>query len=148
MKHSHSTLFLMELIISILFFSLASAVYIQLFAKAHILGNKTTNENHALTETQNLAESFLATEGNLSEMKTLFSNAELIDKSLKLYYDKNWSSTTSYDACYVAILDTSRKEKDFCVADISVKSYNKDEDNVIYSLTVMHHIKERRANIE
>ncbi len=64
MKHSRSSLFLMELIVAILFFSLASAVCMQLFAKAHTLSKKSINENHAVNEAVSLAETFLACGGD------------------------------------------------------------------------------------
>ena len=59
MKSSKSSLFLMELIIAILFFSLASAVCIQLFVKSHLLGKTTTEANHALLMCQNFSEIYL-----------------------------------------------------------------------------------------
>ena len=59
MKSSKVSLFLMELIIAILFFALASAVCIQLFVKSHLLGNTTIRENHALLMCQNLSEIYL-----------------------------------------------------------------------------------------
>ena len=59
MKSSKSSLFLMELIIAILFFSLASAVCIQLFVKSHTLGKTTTDENKSLLMCQNFSEIFL-----------------------------------------------------------------------------------------
>ena len=46
----------MEMIIAILFFSLASAVCIQLFARSHLLSTQTVNQNHAVVQAQNLAE--------------------------------------------------------------------------------------------
>lgn len=52
------------MIIAILFFSLASAVCIQLFAKSHLLSTQTVNQNHAVIQAQNLAESYLALEGD------------------------------------------------------------------------------------
>ena len=58
----------MEMIIAILFFSLASAVCIQLFAKSHLLSTQTVNKNHAVILAQNLAESYLAAEGDLGAM--------------------------------------------------------------------------------
>lgn len=59
MKSSKSSLFLMELIIAILFFALASAVCIQLFVKSHLLGKTTTAENKALLMCQNFSEIYL-----------------------------------------------------------------------------------------
>ena len=47
-KNSSSSLFLMELIIAILFFSLASTVCIQLFVKAHLLTEKSVNINQSI----------------------------------------------------------------------------------------------------
>lgn len=65
MKSSKSSLFLMELIISILFFALASAVCIQLFVKAHLLDQKTNRQNQTVIWTQNLSSLWKACEGDL-----------------------------------------------------------------------------------
>lgn len=75
----------MEMIIAILFFSLASAVCIQLFAKSHLLSTQTVNQNHAVIQAQNLAESYLALEGDINAMQDLFSPSEQIsDDTLRL----------------------------------------------------------------
>ena len=73
------------MIIAILFFSLASAVCIQLFAKSHLLSTQTVNQNHAVIQAQNLAESYLALEGDINAMQDLFSPSEQIsDDTLRL----------------------------------------------------------------
>lgn len=59
MKSSKTSLFLMELIIAILFFSISSAVCIQLFVKSHLLDQKTQEENRLLITCQNLNEIYL-----------------------------------------------------------------------------------------
>ncbi len=56
MKTSKSSMFLMELIIAILFFSLASAVCIQLFVKSHLLSSAASDDSRALLLCQNLSE--------------------------------------------------------------------------------------------
>ena len=48
MKHSKTGLFLMELIIGILFFSLASAICIEIFVKAHLMNNESVQKSHAV----------------------------------------------------------------------------------------------------
>ena len=58
MHSSKNSLFLMELILSILFFTLTAAVCLQLFVKAHVLSQDTINLNHAVTQAQNFAEIF------------------------------------------------------------------------------------------
>ena len=72
----------MEMIIAILFFSLASAVCIQLFARSHLLSTQTVNQNHAVIQAQNLAESYLSLEGNVAAMQDLFSPSELTDENI------------------------------------------------------------------
>ena len=148
MKHSRSTLFLLELIIAIFFFSVASTVCIQLFAKSHLLSKQTINENHAVTQTQNLAESFLGSDGNFLEMKKHFPNAEYIDNSLALYFDNDWNSCNVNNAHFVATLDYALTDTNLCTADIAVSTYNSDNPKVLYSIELIHHIKERRGDLE
>lgn len=67
MKNSKSSLFLMELIIVILFFSLSSAVCIQMFVKAHLLGKTTVDQSNSLLWCQNLTEIYSASIGDYYE---------------------------------------------------------------------------------
>lgn len=114
MKSSNSSLFLMELLISILFFSLASAVCIQLFVKAHLLDIKTEEKSQAVIWMQNLAELWQASSGNLNivgshlsadlseEEKCALSYSE-DGKSLSLSFDGGFTLTDS-DAVYLFTL--------------------------------------------
>lgn len=150
MRHSRSSLFLMEMILAILFFSLASAVCIQLFAKSHTLGKLTINQNHALIQTQNLAEGFLAAEGDLEKISSLFplSDFDANDNSITLYFDDNWSPVEVGNAVYQAVLMESFFEQDgFISADISVTECNQNK-TILYSLQVKQHIPERGGSHE
>ena len=60
---SRSGLFLMELIISILFFSLASAVCVKLFVSSHTISKDSVELNHSLEWCQNVAEAFYGSNG-------------------------------------------------------------------------------------
>ncbi len=55
MKRSKSGLFLMEMMFAILFFSVAGAVCLQLFAKAHMLSRDAALLNEAVTHCQSAA---------------------------------------------------------------------------------------------
>ena len=55
-----SSLFLLELIIAILFFSLTSAVCVQIFVRAHLISRQTREENIALEKISGVTEVFLA----------------------------------------------------------------------------------------
>lgn len=132
MKHSKSSLFLMELIISILFFSLASTVCIQMFAKSHALSEQTVNENHAMIQAQNLAESFLASEEEMNET---------------IYFDENWKKCTEDIAAYYAGITSYPIENGLLSADIIVAPCSGQEE-AIYTLFLQHHIPERRGSHE
>ena len=96
MKHSRFSLFLMEMIIAILFFfSLASAVCIQLFARSHLLSTQTVNQNHAVIQAPESWQESISLEGNVAAMQDLFSPSELTDENtLRLAFDCSWNLCT------------------------------------------------------
>lgn len=150
MKHSKSALVLMELIIVILFFSLAGTVCIQLFAKSHLLSRRTVNENHAVIHAQNLAECFLATEGDIAQMNSLFEAhvPDMPDDTLMLLFDKDWQESDADNACYSACLIVHPETEGLISADITISSYPSASQDSIYTLTVTHHIPKRRAELD
>ena len=149
MKHSKSALFLMELILALLFFALASTVCIRLFSKAHLIRIQTINENHAVMHAQNLAETFLATEGDLAQMKLLLPYASETDseKRILMLFDSNWNACTSESADYFADLTAFPSQDGLITADITIAPYDSSGET-IYTLTISHHIAERRGKLE
>lgn len=150
MKHSRSSLFLMEMIIAILLFSLASAVCIQLFARSHLLSTQTVNQNHAVIQAQNLAESYLSLEGNVATMQDLFSPSELTDENtLRLAFDSSWNLCTAEDNAgfYAELKSTPAEETGIMKGEITVYDVSTPE-SPIYTLSVMHHTAERRGSHE
>ena len=121
----------MELILSILFFALASTACVQLFVKAHLLGIETEEENHALLLCQNLSEIYLGTisENNAADpellkdqMLVLLKEDETLagvqaspggaeglsekdDFTLLLGYDSEWHSCDIDQSCYQVIFN-------------------------------------------
>lgn len=89
MKHSKSSLFLMELIIALLFFSLASTVCIRLFVNAHSLSSQTVDTNYAVNYAQNMAESFIGCGGDLQTMQTVIDKSQLSEVDYALYLEQN-----------------------------------------------------------
>ena len=72
---SKSGIFLMELILSILFFSIAAAVCVKLFVTAHQLSDQSVNLNHAVAMAESIAEAFYGCNGNAGELENLFPDA-------------------------------------------------------------------------
>lgn len=94
-KSSRSALFLMELIFSILFFALASAVCVQLFVKAHLLSVSTQELNHALTSAQSAAASLQAKQGDAAAALGVLGG-----EGDTLYYNANWQPCAEAEAAY------------------------------------------------
>lgn len=153
---SRSGLFLMELIISILFFSLAGAVCVRLFVNAHIVSRDSVELNHALEWTQNVAEAFYGCNGDQKEMGKLFENICLDgetndDTGFYLLFDGEFCplalteeqrngnlSDVHYD--YLIEVDIS-SEKELLVCHIwagkaASESMNPREQEAIYELSV------------
>ena len=89
-KNSKSGLFLIEIIFAILFFSVASAICVQLFAKAYLISEDSRNRTMAATFGQSAAECFKAGGGSLDEIRELLGGAVFGD-TLTLCYDSGWN---------------------------------------------------------
>ena len=154
MNHSKSSLFLMELIISILFFSLASAVCIRLFAKSHLISQATIEQNKAITYAQNLAECWYASEGSTTDMHRLLSETILTydDTSIFFLFDKEWNIITSLDndSSYYAAELSNLPDSEGNMLHSCIKVYPLPAQQInrppreIYSLDLLLHINERR----
>lgn len=177
MKHSKSSLFLMELIIAILFFSLASAVCIQMFAKAHLLSAQTVNQNNAVIQAQNLAEVFLSNDGDITQVASFFDNSsfDADSNSVTLFFDEAWNPGNEVSCFYSASLTCTREEqKKLLIGSILVRKHSMADipatasvegsavedptgdgftvdgsaEDTIYSLEVVHHVAGRRSDLE
>ncbi len=72
-----SSLFLMELIIAILFFSLSAAVCVQLFATAYRISAESTYRDAATLQAQSMAALFCAADGELDAVLTYTNASEV-----------------------------------------------------------------------
>ncbi len=146
MKSSKSNLFLLELIISILFFSIASAACIQLFVKAHLLDDKTKEQNFAVTWSQNLAELWQFSAGDINIVyKQLSGDYDITDgsvilsdnsQSLKLSFDKEFSLSDS-QIVYHAILSDCGYDSSTQLLNAEI-SFTKGSET-FYTLPLMYH---------
>ena len=102
-RRHRSSLFLLELILVIFFFSLASAVCIQLFVKAHLTEQETKALNHAIPLAESAAEAFHSVSGNLEELAALFPEGHFSDAedSFQIFYDEAWHPAEEGEGVYV-----------------------------------------------
>lgn len=95
-----STLFLLELILGIFIFSIASAICIQLFVKAHTISKDTTALNAALVQTQNAAAVLDSSNGSMEALKTAFPKGKLTGDTFLLYFDAKHQICEEKDAAF------------------------------------------------
>lgn len=132
-----SSLFLMELMIAILFFSLASAVCVQLFVKAHLLSRETADLNQAVNQAQSTAEVLRGTDCSSSSISQYLPQAELDSQGFTLYYDSGWNSCKKEMAQYELRTELSFRPQ-MLYSHITVTKA--DEKEPIYQLDVNRHL--------
>lgn len=125
-RHNNtSSLFLLELILAVLFFSVASALCIQIFTKAHLMSQDARDLNFAVNEVSSMAE-------------------QMPDDSLQdaaAYYDSSYASCKKADAVYVLTVHYE-PEDTLLKAHISMDTVADNRN--IYTLDITKH-RQRRA---
>lgn len=125
-RHNNtSSLFLLELILAVLFFSVASALCIQIFTKAHLMSQDARDLNFAVNEVSSMAE-------------------QMPDDSLQdaaAYYDSSYASCEKADAVYVLTVHYE-PEDTLLKAHISMDTVADNRN--IFTLDVTKH-RQRRA---
>ncbi len=147
-SNSKTSLFLMELIVAVFFFSLSAAVCVRLFVDAHLLAQKTVNLNNALTWSQSLAESFTGEKGNLEKIGKLYPSAFVTEKSLILFFDKDWKiiSDDLSSASYEAILNVETKAASEVYSDVTDYDVPLIGNAIVGNITVVD-VKDIAENI-
>ena len=146
-----SSLFLMELILAILFFSVASAVCVQFFVKSHLLSQDSNALNHAANECANVAEVLDTAEtvaDGITLLNHLYPDNAYTDNSqdnpsteaeITIYYDENFLPCGAEASMYTLSLYIQHSgqmmtaDMEFC---------NKDSHE-LYQLHTEHHIARR-----
>ncbi len=99
---SQSSLFLIELIFVIFFFSLASMLCVQVFVKAHLISKEAKEESLGSTLVSSVAEAVSDTDtsGTETVFEELFPEAVKTNNGWQIAYDENGTAISSEDASY------------------------------------------------
>ena len=97
-----SSIFLLELMIAILFFCLASAVCIRLFVKSHTISLETQNLNMALNQVSSVAEVFRSGTDMKEFLEREFPDYEEKSENLLflVYYNEDWEPCREREAIF------------------------------------------------
>ena len=151
-----SSLFLMELILAILFFSVASAVCVQFFVKSHLLSRDSNALNHAVNECSGAAELMRAA-GSVSEYIELLESQypkgvypaldgtgeAPSDLNITLHYDQAFSPCDQTAAFYSLKLHLEQEDQLLLLSMQVIRPGEKEE--ILYELNTSHHIARRTA---
>ena len=155
-RHNNtSSLFLLELILAVLFFSVASALCIQIFTKAHLMSQDARDLNFAVNEVSGMAEQIssgtlhpataassgdtaASSDDTASDPSTQISNDAWQDDTA--YYDSSYASCEKSDAVYVLTVHYE-PEDTLLKAHISMDTIADNRN--IYTLDVTNHLQRR-----
>ncbi len=109
-KNSNSSLFLIELIIAILFFSIGSAVCVQAFVRAHLLSRSAQDLSFASAQVSSAASVVKYTDGTLESVSEYFpeitQSSDADGSELVLCYDSSRAPCPEADAAYIMTIRT------------------------------------------
>lgn len=144
MHNSKASLFLMEIMMSILFFTIAAVVCIQLFVKAHTLNNQTENLANATMIAQNISECFLSSQDNnsIDEYLSSLPNYESKENTIIIYYDQYWNICKKEYANYSTSLFF---EDDSDFATLKVVITDTQKNNEIFNHSLKKHLQRRAS---
>ncbi len=130
-----SSLFLMELIVAILFFSLAAAVCVRLFVKSHTLEQDSVSLTHAVNAASSAADIFRSQNDVYSFLKEQFPKGEKTETGYAYYYDEHWKLCSASEGCFTVQFSTA-DASDLLKGTITVTKGNE----LLYELTVQKYI--------
>ncbi len=139
MHNSKASLFLMELMVVILFFSISSAVYVQLFMKGHQINNTTQDLSTANIIAQNISECFLSCDGSMEQTLHFLDEFEQSQNVVYSYYDNMGNVCTKDSSKYIEVLTFSDDDK-YNYMDIQIVTAS--DNKSIYQFTMKKYRKE------
>ena len=139
MRKQHApkaTLFLMELVIVIFFFSICAAICVNIFGSAQQMADDSENLSRAVVEARSAASCYKAADGDLEKTARLLDGVQL-DDSAAVYFDEAWNKIADSENAQFAVQLKQRANPG--EADVYILHLNKASDNIIFSIPVKTH---------
>ena len=133
-RNAGTSLFLMEMIIIVLFFSISSAVCVQAFVNSHLIDKKTQELNHAVYKSQSLAEVMRGTDGTLQSLLSMYPEAEEKENGLSLYFNSDFIACSPSDPDISYLLDAELSTEGTLEL-IRISVTRTEDQSEIYSLS-------------
>lgn len=140
---SKTSLFLMELIITILLFSICGAVCMKLFAASNTLGHKTRELNLSVACAQGYVEVMRGTDGAIDDIMKMYPTAiKGGDGFFEVFYDKDFKECGFDQAIYVSDVTLAPEG---AIQNIEVKIVRLSDYEEIYTLTATKYMNNKKG---
>lgn len=130
-RHPKSSLFLMEIMLNILFFTVLVTICLQLFFKAHNLSEDTSILHRAVTACTSIAEVYQSNPDGEEVVLAVYPDALALNKTLLIYFDEAFFPCKEAESSYRAIL-----EHDELSHTATISFFSQETADVIYTLVV------------
>lgn len=136
-----SGLFLLELIVAILFFALASAICVQIFVKAHFLSQDAAVLQSAVHRCTGIAELVTVSEDSDAMARTLLTlypyALQQTDGSIQIYFDSEMCHSTAEKGAYLLTLQANEQEH---MLTVDLQMNRISDNSSLYTQQLLHHI--------
>ena len=118
-RHSKSSLFLMEIILNILFFSILATFCVQIFFKGYQLSKSTEKLHQAVTACTSIAEICQSTDSPEETLSSIYPESTSLNETILIYYNGKQNSVyratvdflpDQLATIHITFLDTSTAE--------------------------------------
>lgn len=131
---SRSSIFLLELILNLLLFTVLVVVGLNFFVKTHTLTIKTSDLHRAVTQTNNIAALYETSYGGLDIIANKYPYSIITNDSAIIYFDDKFKECSSSESKYMLTIDIDNSSI-LHEADIT---FSKASDK-IYEVTVCNY---------
>ena len=133
-ERSKSSMFLLEILINILLFSILCVCSLQFFIKSYQLTENTTTLHHAVTACNNVAAIFQSGDGNMDNIQDAYSLSFVESGQLYIYLDENYQECDSQNVVYYMMIS----QQHTAIPSINIRFYENGEAET-YSIDVYHY---------
>lgn len=130
-KAPQSILFLTELMLSFLVFTITAAVCVRIFVGAQQISRQSGELSQAVIYAQNAAESLKSMQGDLERAAQILGGGRVSGEQLVLYYDAGWELCDQADGIYRLTLRRLPAKNGLIDAEVSIER----QDNGIYQIS-------------
>lgn len=123
-QRTKSSMFLMEIIINVLLFSILCVYSLQFFMKAYQLTENTTTLHHAVTACSNVASIFESGNGEMDIIYDFYPYAIHVEEKTLIYFDEDYNECDREHGIYYILIEKA----DTSVNKINIRFYKTGEE--------------------